>query len=69
VLRNSIMNAAEMASYDQIKTYITKTYKSVNPESKFLHIGCGFSAGFIAVCMASPMDVVKTRMMNVIIMS
>jgi len=60
------MNAAELASYDQIKSSILRKYKNVNPDSKFLHFVCGFSAGFIAVCFASPMDVVKTRIMNVI---
>jgi len=61
------MNAAELASYDQIKTSIIGRYKNVNPDSKLLHFFCGFSAGFIAVCFASPMDVIKTRIMNVIL--
>ena len=59
------MNAAELASYDQIKSILLKKYKDLKPDSKLLHFVCGFSAGFIAVCFASPMDVVKTRIMNV----
>ncbi len=58
------MNAAELASYDQIKTFIVNKFK-ISPENRLLHFACGFSAGFIAVCFGSPMDVVKTRIMNV----
>ncbi len=64
ILRNSIMNAAELASYDQIKTSLIKTFKSVDADSIMLHFACGLSAGFIAVCFASPVDVIKTRVMN-----
>jgi solute carrier family 25 (mitochondrial uncoupling protein), member 8/9 len=65
MIRNSIMNAAELASYDQIKSSILKRFPKVNPDSKFLHFTCGLSAGFIAVIFASPADVIKTRVMNV----
>jgi solute carrier family 25 uncoupling protein 8/9 len=65
MIRNSVMNAAELASYDQIKTSIIKNFPSVHPDSKFLHFTCGLSAGFIAVVFASPVDVIKTRVMNV----
>jgi solute carrier family 25 uncoupling protein 8/9 len=68
MLRNSVMNAAELASYDQIKTSIVNKFPNVNPDSKFLHFTCGLSAGFIAVVFASPVDVIKTRVMNVIIL-
>ena len=65
-MRNAIINAAEMASYDQMKTWVCKSYPSIKPESRSLHVVLGFIAGFIAVCCASPMDVIKTRIMNVI---
>jgi len=65
IMRNSIMNAAELASYDQIKSSLVKSFPTVNPDSKFLHFACGLSAGFIAVVFASPVDVIKTRVMNV----
>lgn len=29
-----------------------------------VHVMSGFSAGFIATCVASPFDVVKTRLMS-----
>jgi hypothetical protein len=59
------MNAAELASYDQIKTYLVKKFPSVNPDAKALHFCCGLTAGFLAVVCASPVDVIKTRVMNV----
>jgi hypothetical protein len=59
------MNAAELASYDQIKFSIIKKFPSVSPDSTLLHFICGLSAGFIAVVCASPVDVIKTRVMNV----
>jgi hypothetical protein len=61
------MNAAELASYDQIKTFMCKTFPTVNPDAKMLHFFCGLAAGFLAVVCASPVDVIKTRVMNVII--
>lgn len=30
----------------------------------FLHFICGFMAGFVATCIASPADVIKTRLMS-----
>ena len=65
IIRNSVMNAAELASYDQIKSSIVRRFPKINPDSKGLHILCGLSAGFIAVVFASPVDVIKTRVMNV----
>jgi hypothetical protein len=59
------MNAAELASYDQIKSSIIKSFPSISPDSTLLHFFCGLSAGFIAVVFASPVDVIKTRVMNV----
>jgi solute carrier family 25 uncoupling protein 8/9 len=67
IIRNSIMNAAELASYDQIKYSIVRRFPKVDPDSKMLHFICGLSAGFIAVLFASPADVIKTRVMNVIL--
>ena len=65
MMRNSIMNAAELASYDQIKSSIIYRWPSINPDKKTLHFLCALMAGFIAVVVASPVDVIKTRVMNV----
>lgn len=61
IMRNSIINAAELASYDQFKQIAMAN--SV-PDSLGLHIACSFGAGFNAVIVGSPVDVLKTRLMN-----
>ena len=63
IMRNSIINAAELASYDQFKQIAVQNW-GMNPAAKTTHIFCAFSAGFVAVCFGSPVDVLKTRMMN-----
>jgi solute carrier family 25 uncoupling protein 8/9 len=61
VFRNSIINAAELASYDQFKQSALKYgMKDTVPT----HLACGLAAGFVATVFGSPMDVVKTRVMN-----
>jgi len=62
LFRNSIINAAELASYDQYKEICM--HKFGMSEGYFLHFICAFSAGFTACCIGSPFDVMKTRMMN-----
>jgi solute carrier family 25 uncoupling protein 8/9 len=60
--RNCIINAAELASYDQIKqTVLSSNLLSDAPHT---HMICAFGAGFVACCVGSPVDVVKTRVMN-----
>jgi len=61
ILRNSVINAAEIASYDQYKQIFLQ-YKA--PDNIYLHMLCGFMAGFTATVFGSPFDVVKTRMMS-----
>lgn len=63
IMRNSIINAAELASYDQFKQVATQTL-GMNPAATSTHIFCAFGAGFCAVVCGSPVDVLKTRMMN-----
>jgi len=62
LFRNSIINAAELASYDQYKEICMQRFGI--KEGYFLHFICAFSAGFTACCIGSPFDVMKTRMMN-----
>lgn len=60
-MRNSIINAAELSTYDQTKeTLMRLGYPDCVP----LHIMCGFSAGFVACCVGSPADCLGTRIMN-----
>ena len=60
-MRNSVINAAELAAYDQFKQMATGYgMKDGLP----MHIGCAFGAGFVACIVGSPVDVLKTRIMN-----
>ncbi|EIE24663.1 uncoupling protein [Coccomyxa subellipsoidea C-169] len=60
--RNAIINAAELASYDTIKTALISTgyFEDTIP----CHLASGLGAGFFAVCFGSPVDVVKSRLMG-----
>lgn len=56
------MNVGEMASYDQFKEMLLH-YTRMR-EGTLLHFTAGFMAGFVATIVASPADVVKTRLMS-----
>ncbi|KAL5580842.1 hypothetical protein UlMin_013284 [Ulmus minor] len=60
--RNAIINAAELASYDQVKEMILKIPGFM--DNIFTQLLAGLGAGFFAVCIGSPVDVVKSRMMG-----
>jgi solute carrier family 25 uncoupling protein 8/9 len=62
IFRNICVNVGEMASYDQFKQLFL-TYTSMK-DGLPLHFICGFLAGFVATVVASPADVVKTRLMS-----
>ncbi|XP_065854295.1 mitochondrial uncoupling protein 1 isoform X1 [Euphorbia lathyris] len=62
VARNAIINAAELASYDQVKQSILKIPGFT--DNVVTHLLSGLGAGFVAVCIGSPVDVVKSRMMG-----
>ncbi|KAK4777096.1 hypothetical protein SAY86_005784 [Trapa natans] len=62
VARNAIINAAELASYDQVKQSILKIPGFT--DNVVTHLFAGLGAGFFAVCIGSPVDVVKSRMMG-----
>lgn len=62
VARNAIINAAELASYDQVKQTILKIPGFT--DNVVTHLLSGLGAGFVAVCIGSPVDVVKSRMMG-----
>jgi hypothetical protein len=62
VARNAIINAAELASYDQIKqSLLASGYFTDNVVT---HLLSGLGAGFFAVSIGSPVDVVKSRVMG-----
>lgn len=62
VARNSIVNAAELVCYDTIKDLLIR--KMLMQDNLSTHFTAAFSAGFCATVVASPVDVIKTRMMN-----
>eukprot|EP00898_Chlorokybus_atmophyticus_P001232 jgi/Chlat1/2109/Chrsp17S00184 len=62
IMRNSIINAAELASYDQVKQSLLKLPGF--SDNIVTHILSGLGAGFFAVCIGSPVDVVKSRVMG-----
>ncbi|XP_057843226.1 mitochondrial uncoupling protein 1 [Cryptomeria japonica] len=62
VARNAIINAAELASYDQVKQTLLKLPGF--SDNIITHLLSGLGAGFVAVCIGSPVDVVKSRMMG-----
>ncbi|PNH06251.1 Mitochondrial uncoupling protein 2 [Tetrabaena socialis] len=61
IARNAIINAAELASYDQIKQSMLGMGMKDDIKT---HIVSGLGAGFVAVCIGSPVDVVKSRIMG-----
>ncbi|XVF46651.1 hypothetical protein PTKIN_Ptkin03bG0044600 [Pterospermum kingtungense] len=62
IARNAIVNAAELASYDQVKQTILNIPGF--SDNVLTHLLAGLGAGFFAVCIGSPIDVVKSRMMG-----
>ncbi|KAM7527706.1 hypothetical protein LguiB_031116 [Lonicera macranthoides] len=62
IARNAIINAAELASYDQVKQTILNIPGFT--DNILTHLLAGLGAGFFAVCIGSPIDVVKSRMMG-----
>lgn len=62
IARNAIINAAELASYDQIKQSLLKLPGF--GDNMATHLVAGLGAGFVAVCVGSPVDVVKSRVMG-----
>jgi solute carrier family 25 (mitochondrial uncoupling protein), member 8/9 len=51
-----------LVSYDEVKQRLKKT--GYFEEGTPLHFASSLSAGFIATCVGSPVDVLKTRIMN-----
>ncbi len=62
ICRNALCNAAELASYDIIKTSLLR--RGLLSDSVPCHFMSAAAAGFIATVVSSPVDVVKTRFMN-----
>ncbi|KAF6160683.1 hypothetical protein GIB67_034630 [Kingdonia uniflora] len=62
VNRAMVVTASQLASYDQIKEAIIE--KGVMKDGLGTHVTSSFAAGFIASVASNPIDVIKTRVMN-----
>ena len=62
VNRAMIVTASQLASYDQIKEMILE--KGVMNDGIGTHVTASFTAGFVAAVASNPVDVIKTRVMN-----
>ncbi|XP_032114929.1 mitochondrial uncoupling protein 3 isoform X1 [Sapajus apella] len=62
IMRNAIVNCAEMVTYDVLKEKLLESH--LLTDNFPCHFVSAFGAGFCATVVASPVDVVKTRYMN-----
>ncbi|XVE93191.1 hypothetical protein REPUB_Repub01dG0168900 [Reevesia pubescens] len=62
VNRAMIVTASQLATYDQIKEMILK--EGVMSDGIGTHVTASFTAGFVAAVASNPIDVIKTRVMN-----
>ncbi|KAI5558341.1 hypothetical protein BDE02_17G033900 [Populus trichocarpa] len=62
VNRAMIVTASQLASYDQAKEMILE--KGLMSDGIGTHVAASFLAGFVASVASNPIDVIKTRVMN-----
>nr|GMC62376.1 mitochondrial uncoupling protein 5-like [Ipomoea batatas] len=62
VNRAMLVTASQLASYDQFKETILE--KGIMKDGLGTHVTASFAAGFVAAVVTNPVDVLKTRMMN-----
>ncbi|CAI8595709.1 unnamed protein product [Vicia faba] len=62
VNRAMLVTASQLASYDQFKEIILE--KGVMKDGLGTHVTASFAAGFVAAVVTNPVDVIKTRVMN-----
>lgn len=62
VNRAMIVTASQLASYDQVKETILE--KGLMKDGLGTHVMASFAAGFVAAVASNPVDVIKTRVMN-----
>ncbi|XP_062100237.1 mitochondrial uncoupling protein 5-like [Humulus lupulus] len=60
--RAMLVTASQLASYDQIKETILD--KGIMKDGLGTHVTASFAAGFVASVASNPVDVIKTRVMN-----
>ncbi|KAK4430528.1 Mitochondrial uncoupling protein 5 [Sesamum alatum] len=62
VNRAMLVTASQLASYDQFKEMIID--KGLMKDGLGTHVTASFAAGFVAAVASNPVDVIKTRVMN-----
>ncbi|KAK7361376.1 hypothetical protein VNO77_03432 [Canavalia gladiata] len=62
VNRAMLVTASQLASYDQFKEMILE--KGIMRDGLGTHVTASFAAGFVAAVTSNPVDVIKTRVMN-----
>ncbi len=62
MLRNCVVNCAELVSYDLIKEKIIQL--GLLSDNLPCHFVSALGAGFFTTVVGSPVDVIKTRFMN-----
>ncbi|KAK7250618.1 hypothetical protein RIF29_33160 [Crotalaria pallida] len=62
VNRAMLVTASQLASYDQFKEMILE--KGVMEDGLGTHVTASFAAGLVAAVATNPVDVIKTRVMN-----
>lgn len=62
VNRAMLVTASQLASYDQFKETLLE--KRIMKDGLGTHVTASFAAGFVAAVASNPVDVLKTRMMN-----
>ncbi|XP_052626004.1 mitochondrial uncoupling protein 5 isoform X3 [Lactuca sativa] len=62
VNRAMLVTASQLASYDQMKETILN--RGWMKDGLGTHVTASFGAGFVAALMTNPVDVIKTRVMN-----
>nr|CAG8484123.1 10806_t:CDS:2 [Entrophospora candida] len=60
--RAILMNSSQLVSYDQFKQMLLKT--RIFKDNIITHFCCSLFAGLVATTICSPVDVIKTRVMN-----
>ncbi|KAK3123685.1 hypothetical protein QOZ80_8AG0634570 [Eleusine coracana subsp. coracana] len=61
--RAMIVTASQLATYDQAKEAIL-AHRGAGADGLATHVTASFAAGIVAAAASNPVDVVKTRMMN-----
>ncbi|GAA0147428.1 secondary carrier transporter [Lithospermum erythrorhizon] len=62
VNRAMLVTASQLASYDEFKELILKRH--LMNDGLGTHVTASFAAGFVAAVVSNPVDVIKTRVMN-----